>query len=96
MSDNEQADFENLIKSPGWQRVCEYATAQWTHGIAQHISAAVNDRDDSIALQKMRQVIAAKSAVEQLIAFPDERLRLFASKAATTAIPKTHSRRGGL
>jgi len=84
MSD-EREDLDTLLTHPGWLRVVQYAQQRWTEEISTHLSAAVSDRDDAIALQKMRQVIAAKSAVEQLVAYPKERLRTLTEAQAQRA-----------
>ena len=74
MSDNEQADWDNLIKSSGFQRLQQWAQKNWTDQIAQLMAGAVNDTNDQIALSKMRQVIAAKKAVDLVMGHPAERL----------------------
>ena len=77
---DEAADLENLVKSPGWQRFSEAQQVYWRDSLSQAIAGAAGDRDDQIALQKIRQIIAAQRAVQQAVAWPDERLK--AMKAA--------------
>lgn len=96
MSD-ERDDFDNLLKSPGWLRLKMYAEEQWTGRLTQYLAQATGDRDDAIALQRLRQVIAAKEAVERLLAWPSERLRVLTPVApAALNDPTVFARRGPL
>ena len=93
---SEHEDLTNLLKSPGWLRVGEYARVHITEHLTQHIASAANDRDDVMALNKLRQVIAAQKAIEQLLAWPAERIaKLEEATARAQAVPSL-SRRGGL
>ncbi len=74
MTTNERDDLRNLLTSPGWLRFHEYAMKQWTDEIAHHLRTAVNDTNDAHALQKMRQLLVAKEAIERLLAWPEERI----------------------
>lgn len=93
---NEKEDLQTLITSPGWLRVVNYATQEWQEQIARHMETAANDTNDLMALQKMRQVIAAKKAVERLIAWPEERLRAMQASTERVMAPPSVSRRGTL
>jgi hypothetical protein len=92
----ERDDLEQLVRSPGWISFKRYADQRWTNEIDRLMSGAVGDPDDTLALNKMRQVIAAKKAVEQLLAYPEERIKDLAQKSADQHAPLTLSRRGGL
>ena len=94
---SEHEDLSNLLKSPGWLRVGEYARVHITEHLTQHIASAANDRDDVMALNKLRQVIAAQKAVEQLLAWPGERIRHLEQQTAVAhGGMSSLSRRGGL
>ena len=82
MSDTEREDLAALVTSPGWQRVTAWVRADLAANMAQHTERAANDTDDVAALNKLRQVIAAKRAVEIAIGYPDARLKELAAKAA--------------
>ena len=93
---SEHEDLTNLLKSPGWLRVGEYARVHITEHLTQHIASAANDRDDVMALNKLRQVIAAQKAVEQLLAWPAERVAKLENVTAREQAVPSLSRRGSL
>lgn len=71
---DELSELENLLKSPGWVQFTAVQTRFWEQSLSQMMATAANDRDDNIALQKIRQVIAAQKAVQQSLAWPQERI----------------------
>jgi len=73
MSD-EKEDLENLVKSPGWLRFEAAQRDYWQKALSTEIGAVAADRDDTLALQKIRQIIAAQRAVEAALAYPKERI----------------------
>lgn len=93
---SEQDDLENLLKSPGWLRLHAYVKETWGEQITQYVTQATSDSDDIMALNKLRQVVAAKNAVERLLAWPAERLRHLGDETARSQAPVSLSRRGGL
>lgn len=93
---SEHEDLKNLLKSPGWLRVGEFARETIASQMTNHIAQAANDRDDVMALNKIRQVVAAQKAMEALLAWPGERIRALESKVETERAPVSLSRRGGL
>ena len=90
MAGREQDDLENLVKSPGWLRFCEAQGEEWSHQIDRYIAAAANDNNDVAALNKLRQVIAAKQAVLRALTWPTERLR----QLTRPEVPASMSRGG--
>ena len=82
MSDTEREDLAALLTSPGWQRYVQWAKADLAANMAQHTEKAANDTDDLAALNKLRQVIAAKRAVEIALGYPESRLKELTYKAA--------------
>jgi len=85
-----------LIQAPGWLLLKERAKAYWTDQIDQHLATAANDRDDVVALNRMRQVLASKQAVESLLKLPEEELRrLDMTEDRRRQVAETFSR-GGL
>jgi hypothetical protein len=74
MPSSELEDLDALLKAPGWLRFCHHAEHEWSGRIEQLMATAVNDTDDKLALDKMRQVIAAKQAIVQLMRWPHDRL----------------------
>lgn len=95
MTTTEREDLENLIKSPGWQRVQGWARTEWMENIARHTEVAANATNDTDALNKLRQVIAAKKAVELVIDWPDQRLKALAQQV-TQAERIPSLQRGGV
>jgi len=96
---SQREDLENLLKSPGWFLFVEHATTEWQGNINRQLEVAVNDTDDAMAANKMRQVIAAKKAVDVLLQWPKERLARLVQKDEAQAVTVTGwqdpSRRGG-
>ena len=85
---DEKTDLEQLVKSPGWLRFVQAQDAYWADALSREVAGAANDRDDLIALQKIRQVIAAQRAVTAAVAWPQERIRaLTAMDKAETHTP---------
>ena len=91
----EREDLDNLVKSPGWQRVQQWAKNEWRDRITQATEQAANATNDVEALNKLRQVIAAKKAIELAMAWPDERLLKLTVQSAAGERPYT-LQRGGL
>ena len=92
----EQEDLTTLVTHPGFLRLQRYAEEEWAAKLATHVTSAANERDDVIALHHLRQVIAAKRAVEQLLAWPAERLQILAQRTERAHLAPSLSRRGGL
>lgn len=94
MSDDaERADWLDLVQSPGWDRLVQRAKAEWDGpAFVGLVDSLVDKPDDATALSKLRQMMAAKRAVERLINFPRERLGYL----DRTDTPREASRRGSL
>ena len=76
MSDpNERQALDDLLRSDGWRLFERAVSDYWTTHLTQHVAACANEKDDVTALQLLRQVVAAKKAVDQMLAWPKERLR---------------------
>lgn len=93
---SEHEDFEALLIHPGYLRLVEFARKNWKDGLDRHIAIAADERDDKIAVDKIRQVVAATKAVEHLLAYPGERLKDLDAKKQAEHAPPSMSRRGGL
>lgn len=74
MSD-ERDDLQNLLKDPGWLRFAQAQESYWKDALLTAIAGAANDRDDAVALGKIRQIVAAQQAVLRCLAWPAERVR---------------------
>jgi hypothetical protein len=92
----EREDLDNLLKSPGWQRVAQWANADLAAKLSTHMEAAAAEMDDVQALSRLRQVMAAKKAVDLVLAYPDARLRELTAHAAHAERVPVLNRRGGL
>ena len=93
---DEREDLQNLVTHPGFLRLQRYQREYWTDQLVSHLQHAVGDRDDLLALQKMRQVIAAQRATEALLRWPEERLNTLQMKHAADHAEASVSRRGSL
>lgn len=74
MSD-ELTDLRNLLLHPGFLWLQRYQRRYWSDQLGTAVRSAVDDRDDGVALARLRQVIAAKDATERLLQAPADRLR---------------------
>lgn len=82
---DEKTDLQDLVSSHGWLRFEHAMTEYWQHELSAHIAHAADDREDTVAIQKIRQVIAAQKAVQQALSWPRERLaRLTQPETRTT------------
>ena len=87
MSD-EKADLEQLLTSAGWLRFEQTQTDYWQKQLSDLVASAAGDRDDTIALGRLRQVIAAQRAVLQALAWPKERLKFLTRPQTGTSFSR--------
>ena len=76
--DQEREDLDALVTSPGWLRVTQWAKEDLAARMTQATESAANLTDDMAALHQLRQVIAAKRAVDLVLAYPTQRVRSIA------------------
>lgn len=93
MSD-ELEDLTNLTKHPGWLRLVAHAKEEWALRLTRHVEVCANETDDQQALQKLRQVIAAKKAVDGFMQWPEERLKHLQRPVGTQMVTDVY--RGGI
>lgn len=93
---DETQDLGNLLKHPGWLRAVEYGLKDIENRIQTAQRNAVGERDDVMALNKLRQCLAAKDALESFIAWPGARLRVLQDADARSVTTTQLSRRGTL
>ena len=86
-------DLDNLVKSPGWKRLKAWAQSEWSDRLLTHTEQAANTADDVQALNKLRQVIAARRAVEMVLGWPDEQIKRLDAPAPHSAVTLS---RGGI
>lgn len=91
---NEKEDLTNLVKSPGWLRVRDWAAQEWNAKVGQGIESAANISDDVAALHRLRQIIAAKNSVELVLSWPERRLKELAGMEVREAQAVTMNRGG--
>jgi hypothetical protein len=84
--------LDNLLKSPGWQWLEHDVLDRWQTELVNYVGQAAAHENDAIASQRIRQVVAAHKAVQQVFARPKEKLR----ELTTVPPPETWSRRGPL
>lgn len=95
MSADLREHLEELLKHSGWLWLKEEARKEWEHPFAQTL-AAISDRDDNMALNKLRQIQAAKAAVETLLAKPEAKVRQLLEAEQQRTPHTDYSRRGTL
>ena len=93
---DEQEHMEALLKSPGWALFAQAVRAEWETQFSNYVKKAADDREDATALQKLRQVLAAKEAVTRMLTWPQERLALIERQKEIRTPITTLSRRGPL
>jgi hypothetical protein len=96
VDDNERREWTDLTQSPGWSRLVALAQAEWTGAafVAQ-VERLTDKPDDAMSLAQLRQMMAAKRAVERVLNLPKERLNYVARQTAADEA-NSHSRRGPL
>jgi hypothetical protein len=71
---DEKEDLEALLRSTGWLRFARHIEQEWGDKFHTHVTAAVGDSDDVIALQKLRQITVAKREIEKAMRWPSDRI----------------------
>lgn len=94
MTDQEREDLHALVHSPGWQRLTSWAYQDMGTRLTQATESAANLTDDVAALNQLRQVIAAKRAVDVVMQWPATRLKELDAKAAGDDRPLSLARGG--
>ena len=73
--DDTKAAWRDLKDSPGWALLIAHASEEWQGpAFARLVEQLADKPSDVEALNKLRQVIAAKKAVERLLQVPDEQI----------------------
>jgi hypothetical protein len=73
--DTERHDWTDLVQSPGWTRLVTAAKHEWEgQAFVRQVETLTDRPDDLAALSKLRQMMAAKRAIERLLNVPRERL----------------------
>jgi hypothetical protein len=92
---DEQRDLDNLLKHPGWLTFNTHGTKEVEARLNLALANAANGTDDALAISQVRQCIAVKQAIEALLKWPSDRLKVLTANATTTTTPQL-SRRGTL
>ncbi len=93
----ELQDLENLLLHPGWQRVVEQGRKEIDARLSTALENAANEREDTMALNLIRQCVAVKKALDAFIGWPALRLKALESQAQLqSTTTHTMSRRGTL
>jgi hypothetical protein len=93
MSDNEREDWDNLLKSSGFQRLQQWAEQEWAGQLPILLNKAVAAADAQ-AIDNLRQVLACSKAIDLVMNRPKERLSQLEQQAM--AQNTRHVGRGGL
>lgn len=70
----EHEDLDQLLHSQGWLRFQQFAAKEWGDQLEQQLRQAAAEREDTMAANKIRQILVAKAAVERLVKWPADRL----------------------
>lgn len=96
LAESELEDYEALLASPGWVRLCKWAETEWANKVSTHSEAAA-DRSDVEALGLLRQIIAGKRAAQLLLAHPQDRVvALKGQRPAPADVIGMHERLNGV
>lgn len=92
----EREEWRELVASPGWARFVGRVHEEW-NGLmyAKHTEALADRPDDTDALNKLRQLVAAKRAVEKILDIPGEQIAKL-TRIETGQPVELFSRRGPL
>jgi hypothetical protein len=93
---DEQRDLDNLTKHPGWLIFTDHGTKDIAARLNLALANAANGTDDALAINQVRQCVAVKQAVEALMRWPDDRLKVLQQAAAAHSTTPALSRRGTL
>jgi hypothetical protein len=73
--DDAKAAWRDLKDSPGWALLVAHVSEEWQGpAFARLVEQLADKPSDVEALNKLRQVIAAKHAVERLLRVPEEQI----------------------
>lgn len=89
MDTDYKGDIEDLVKSAGWLALRNWAQKEWAAQVLMHTENAANTSDDMSALNKLRQVLAAKKAVDLVLGWPDSELKLLTPQPAALTQSRT-------
>jgi hypothetical protein len=94
--DAEKDAWRDLLQSPGWALLVQHLRAEWDGPAFQQHVEQVLDRSDAEAMNKGRQLIAAKRAVLRVLDIPGEQIAKFERAETGTTVTMNLSRRGTL
>ena len=70
----ELEEWDALLKTPAWLRLCAYVKTQWEAEIGMRLEQAVNTANDLEALKKMQALMAGRAAALQVLEVPTQRI----------------------
>ena len=71
----EQREWQDLMQTPGWTRLVAHARAEWDGpAFVAQVEQLADNPEDPVALSKLRQLLAAKRAVQRLLNVPSEQI----------------------
>jgi hypothetical protein len=96
MSDDIKHEWADLDRSPGFARLRAHAEAEWSGPAFVSLVEQLADKPtDAEALSKLRQMLAAKRAVERLLSVPAEQVKRLERQGETQHLDPLR-RRGSL
>lgn len=94
MSDRELFDLQALVTHPGYLTFLAHVRKEIKNMMGHQLETVANDTNDANAAGKLRQIIASKKTLEQLFAWPEERIAALEHKTAVEQQPQSMSRGG--
>ena len=79
-------DLKSLVSSDGWQQFCRYARSQWSDDfVIARVTAAVRGvaaGDELTQNESVRNVLAGREAVLNMLAWPEQEIARLAAHNA--------------
>ena len=104
---NDRIDaLESLIVSHGWGYLAKGARLEWAERERRGVKSVIG-KDSDDAIEKLRQIVAAREAIEWVLEWPNEQIAQLRRqeaqpeaaspvRAPVAPVVLAHSRRGGL
>jgi hypothetical protein len=95
---SEKDDLDNLLKSPGWLMLKDYARKEWRENYPAKVKMAIQHaKGDNLSLSAAVEAVdAASDAINALLSWPQERLQRLAQIVEAEHAVTGPSRRGTL
>lgn len=76
----EKEAWDDLLRCPGWQRLETVVRDHRQRELESQLEMATNVESDLTALRRIQAIAASRRAIEQLLAYPRDRLKALTAK----------------